>query len=75
VKRGNEGKGGSADDGDENDGDADDGENDDRKINSKSTFCPSQSRKGTGKYSACVLGIRLRYWCHGAHIIKELKQA
>ncbi len=51
----------SADDGDNNDGDGNDGENDDQKIDSKSTFCPSESRKGTRTYSACVLGIRLRY--------------
>ncbi len=55
MKRGNKGKGGGADDRDDNDGDDDDGENDNQKINSKSTFCPSQSRKGTGTYSACVL--------------------
>ncbi len=64
-----------ADDGDNNNGDDDNGENDDQKINSKSTFCPSQSRKGTGTYSACVLVIRLRYWCCGAHVVKELKWA
>ncbi len=63
MKRGNEGGKGGADDGDDNDGDDDDGENDVQKINFKSTFCPSQSRKGTGTYSACVLGIRLRYRC------------
>jgi hypothetical protein len=63
------------DDGDDNDGDDDDGENDDQKINSKSNFCPPQSRKGTGTYSACVLGIRLCYWCHGAHVVTELKWA
>jgi hypothetical protein len=75
VKRGNEGEKGGADDGDDNDGDDDDGENDDQKFNSKSTFCPSHSRKGTGTYSACVLGIRLRYRCHGAHVVNELKRA
>ncbi len=75
MKRGKEGKICGADDGDGNNGDEDDGENDDQKINSKSTFCPSQSRKGTGIYSPCVLGIRLCYRCHGAHIVKELKQA
>ncbi len=32
---------------------------------------PKQKRP----YSACVLGIRLRYWCHGAHVVKELKRA
>jgi hypothetical protein len=62
-------------DGDNNDGDNNDGENDDKKINSKSTFCPPQSRKGTGAYSACILGIRLCYQCHGAHIVTELKWA
>ncbi len=75
MKRGKEGKICGADDGDNNDGDDDDGENDDQKINSKSTVCPSQHRKGTGTYSACVLGIRLRYRCHGAHVVKELKRA
>ncbi len=75
MKRGNKGKRGGADDGDDNDGDDEDGENDDQKINSKSTFCPSQSRKGTGTYSTCILGIRLRYRCHGAHVVKELKRA
>ena len=75
MKRGKEGKICGTDDGDDNDRDDDDGENDNKKINSKSTFCPSQSRKGTGTNSACVLGIRLRYWCHGAHVVKELKQA
>ncbi len=74
MKRGNEGKRGGADDGDDNGGDNDDGENDDQIINSKSTFCPSQSRKGTKTYSACVLGKRLRYRCHGAHVVKELKR-
>ncbi len=61
MKRGKEGKIWGADDGDDNNGDDDDGENDDQIINSKSTFCPSQRRKGTGTYSACVLGIKLRY--------------
>ncbi len=75
MKRGKEGEICGADDGDDNDRDDDDGQNGDQKINSKSTFCPSQSRKGTGTYSACVLGIRLRYWCHGAHVVKELKRA
>ncbi len=75
MKRGNKGEKGGADNGDDNDGDDNDGENDDQKINSKFFFCPSQSRKGTGTYSACVRGIRLRYWCHGAHIVKELKWA
>ncbi len=75
MKRGKEGKICGADDGDDNDGDDDNGENDDQKINSKSTFCPSMSRKGTRNYSACILGIRLRYRCHGAHVVKELKQA
>jgi hypothetical protein len=67
------GEKGSADNGDDNNGDNNDGENDDQKINSKYTFCPSQSRKGTGSYSTCVLGIRLRYRCHGLHMVKELK--
>jgi hypothetical protein len=75
VKRGKEAKICSADDGDGNDGDNEDGENDDQKINSKSNFCPSQSKKGTGTYSACVLGIRLCYPCHGAHVVKELIRA
>ncbi len=75
MKRGKEGKICGADDGDNNNGDNNDGENDDKKINSKSTFCPSQSRKGTGTHSTCILGIRLHYQCHGAHIVKELKRA
>ncbi len=75
MKRGKEEKICGADDGDNNDGNDNDGENDDQKINSKSTFCPSQRRKGTVTYFACVLGIRLRYWCHGEHIVKELKRA
>jgi hypothetical protein len=37
-------------------------------INSKSTFHPPQSGKRTGYYSACILGVRLHYWCHGKHI-------
>ncbi len=74
MKRGNKGKRGGTDNGDDNDKDNDDGENDDQNINSKSIFCPSQSRKGTRTYSACVLGIRLCYQCHGAHVVKELKQ-
>ncbi len=75
MKRGKEGKICGADDGDNNNRGDDEGENDDQKISSKSTFCPSQSRKGTGTYSACILGIRLHYRCHGAHIVKELKWA
>jgi hypothetical protein len=75
VKKGKEGKICGTDNGDDNDGDDDNGENDDQKINSKSTFCPSQSRKGTGTYFACILGIRLCYQCHGAHVVKELKWA
>ncbi len=73
MKRGNEGEKGGANDGDDNNGNNDDGENDDQKNNSKSTFCPSQSRKGTGTYSACILGKRLHYRCHGVHVVKELK--
>jgi hypothetical protein len=38
-------------------------------INSKSTFCPPQSGKRMGTYSACVLGVRLRYQRHGKHIV------
>jgi len=46
------------------------------QINSKSTFRPPQSRKGTITYSACVLlGVRLRYWRHGEHDVTELKWA
>ncbi len=75
MKRGKEGKICSADDGDNKDGDDDNGENDDQIINSKSTFCPPQSRKGTGTYSACVLGIRLHYRCRGVHVVTELKRA
>ncbi len=75
MKRGKEGKICGADDGDDNDGDDNDGKNDDQKIDSKSTFCPPQSRKGTEIYSACVLGIKLCYRCHGAHVVTELKWA
>jgi hypothetical protein len=72
---GKEGKICGADDVDDNDGDNNNGENDHQKINSKSTFYPPQSRKGTGTYSACILGIRLCYRCHGALVVKELKWA
>ncbi len=75
MKRGKEGKICGADDGEDNDGVNDDGENDDQKINSNSTFCPSQSRKGTGTYSACILGIRLRDRCHGVHVVNVLIRA
>jgi hypothetical protein len=75
VKRGKEGKICNADYGDDNGGDNNDGENDDQKNNSKSTLYLPQSRKGTGTYSACFLGIRLRYRCHGALVVKELKRA
>jgi hypothetical protein len=34
-------------------------------IDSKSTFRPPQSSKRMGTYSACVLGVRLRYQRHG----------
>ncbi len=37
-------------------------------IDSKSTFCPPQSGKRTGIYSACVLAVRLRYQRHGKHV-------
>jgi len=37
-------------------------------INSKPTFRPPQCRERTGTYSACVLGVRLRYRCHGDHV-------
>ena len=60
---------------DDYDGDDDDGEKDDQKINSKSTFCPPQSKKGIITYSACVLGGRLPYRHHGKHVAKELKWA
>jgi hypothetical protein len=59
---------------DDDDGDIDDGEKDDHKINSKSTFRPPQSRKGTTTYSACILGVRLRYRRHGEHVVTELKR-
>ncbi len=36
-------------------------------INSKSTFRPTQSGKRMTSYSACILGVRLRYWRHGEH--------
>ena len=57
------------------DGDDDDGGIDDQTINSKSTFHPPQSRRGTITYSACVLGVRLRYRRHGEHVVTELKWA
>ena len=60
---------------DDDDGDNDDGEKDDHTINSKSTFHPPQRRKDTITYSACVLGVRLRYRRHGKHVVTELKQA
>ncbi len=53
---------------DDDDGDNDDGGKDDHKINSKSTFRPPQSRKDRITYCACVLGVRLRYRCHGKHV-------
>ncbi len=31
-------------------------------------FCTSQSGKRMGSYSACVLGVRLRYQRHGEHV-------
>jgi hypothetical protein len=37
-------------------------------INSKSTFRPPQGSKHTGTYSACILGVRLRYRRHGKHV-------
>ena len=55
--------------------DDDDGEKDDQTINSKSTFCPPQSRKDTITYSVSVLGVRLRYRRHGKHVVTELKRA
>ena len=61
--------------GDDDDGDDDNGEKDNQKINSKSTFCPPQSRKDTITYSACVLGVRLRYRRNGKHVVTELKRA
>ncbi len=57
------------------DRDDDDGEKEDHKINSKSTFRPPQSRKGTITYSACILGVRLPSPRHGKHVVKELKWA
>ena len=59
---------------DDDDGDDDNGEKDNQKINSKSTFRPPQSRKGTITYSACVLRVRLRYRRHGKHVGSELKR-
>jgi hypothetical protein len=46
-----------------------------KKSIPKSTFCPPQSRKGTITYSACILGVRLRYRRHGKHVVTELKWA
>ena len=60
---------------DNDDGDDDDGGKDDHTINSKSTFRPPQSRKGTITYSACILGVRLHYRRHGKHVVTELKWA
>ncbi len=37
-------------------------------TDSKSTFCPSQSRNSTGTYFACILGVRLHYQHHGKHV-------
>ncbi len=62
-------------DDDDGDNDDDDGEKDDQTINSKSTFRPPQSRKDTITYSACALGVRLRYQRHGKHVVTELKWA
>jgi hypothetical protein len=59
---------------DDDDVDDDDGEKDDQKINSKSTFRPPQSRKGTITYSTCVLGVRLRYRRYGKHVVTEFKR-
>ena len=59
---------------DNDDGDDDDGEKDNQKINSKSTFCPPQSRKGAITYSTCVLGVRLCYRRHGKQVVTELKK-
>ncbi len=59
---------------DDDDGDDDNGEKDNQNINSKSIFRPPQSRKGTITYSACVLGVRLRYRRHGKHVVSELKR-
>ena len=44
-------------------------------INSKSIFRTPQSGKRMGTYSACVLGVRLRYRRHGKHVVTELKRA
>ena len=60
---------------DDDDGEDDGGEQDDQKINSKSTFRPPQSRKGIITYSACVLGVKLHYRCHGKHVVTELKRS
>ncbi len=37
-------------------------------INSKSTFRPPQGGKHMVTYSACFLGVRLRYRRHGKHV-------
>ena len=37
-------------------------------INSKSTLRTPPSGKRMGTYSACVLGVRLRYRRHGEHV-------
>jgi hypothetical protein len=43
-------------------------------INSKTTFRPPQCRERTGTYSACVLGVRLRYQRHGDHVFDDEKE-
>ena len=60
---------------DDDDGDDNDEEKDDQTMNSKSTFRPPQSRRDTITYSACILGVRLLYRCHGKHVVTELKWA
>ncbi len=43
-------------------------------INSKSIFHPPQGGKHMENYSACVLGVRLRYRRHGKHINWQWKR-
>ncbi len=73
MKRGKEGKICGTDDGDDNNGDNDDGE----KMTKKSipNLLSAHPRAEKAPEPICILGITLCYWCHGVHVVKELKQA